>query len=90
MAVMIIMRDVEAVPYISNVASHGEPQRQRQSEPVLVKPEFVWGTQDRHNELLYCKVEVSNILEIKAYELAEEEKVPVIKHLIGQEGLQLI
>ena len=50
---------------------------------------FNWGAQDRYIELMNCEVEVSNNLETKAYELSEEEKAPVIKNCLGQEGLQL-
>ena len=35
-------------------------------------------------------MEVMNILETKAYESIDEEKVPVKKNWLGREGLQLI
>ena len=35
-------------------------------------------------------MEVTGILETKAYGLTDEEKVPVIKNWVGQEGLQFI
>ena len=34
--------------------------------------------------------DATNILETKVCELTEEEKVPLIKNLLGEEGLQLI
>ena len=36
------------------------------------------------------EMEITDILEMKAYELTIEEKVPVIKHWLRQDGLQLI
>ena len=36
------------------------------------------------------EMEVTNILEMKAYELTYDENFPVIKILLGREGLQLI
>ena len=57
---------------------------------MLIKQAFNWGKQDRYVEPMNFKMEVSNILECKAYALSEEEKVPVIKNWLGWEGLQLI
>ena len=34
-------------------------------------------------------MEVMNIFETKAYELTDEEKIPVIKNWLGREGLEL-
>ena len=36
------------------------------------------------------EMQVTNIPETKAYELTEEEKVPVIKNWLGWKGLQLL
>ena len=36
------------------------------------------------------EIGITNFVQIKANELTEEEKVPVIKKWLGQEGLQLI
>ena len=36
------------------------------------------------------EMEVMNILETRAYELTDEENVPVTKKWLGQQGLQLI
>ena len=36
------------------------------------------------------EIGVTNILEMKAYELVDEEKVQVIKNWLGQDGLHLI
>ena len=36
------------------------------------------------------KMEVTSILETKAYGLSNEGKVPVIKNWLGKEGMQLI
>ena len=59
--------------------SHRKPQRPRHRGPGLVKPAFNWGAQDRYIDLMNSEMEVSNILETKAYELSEEEKAPVIR-----------
>ena len=78
-AVMMTLRDVEAGPWPTTAAIHSKPQRQRHSGPVLEKLASNWGTQDRYAELMNFKMEVSNILETKAYELSEEEKAPLIE-----------
>ena len=44
---------------------------------------------EKYVELLIFE-EVMNIPEIKAYELTDEEKVPVIRNWFGQKGLQVI
>ena len=46
--------------------------------------------QDRHVELLNFEIEVKNILETKAYDLTNKEKLPLIKNWLGWEGLQLM
>ena len=54
------------------------------------KPSFNCSTHDRYTELINFEMEVTNILEMKAYELNDEEKVTVIKNWLGRKGLQLI
>ena len=56
----------------------------------FVKPAFNWAGQNRYVELINFKMAFKNILETKAYELSEEDKVPGIKNCVGQEDLQLI
>ena len=41
-------------------------------------------------ELLNFELEVTNILETRAYKISDKEEVPIIKHWLGQEGLLLI
>ena len=43
--------------------------------------------EDRYVELLNFDMEVMSILETRVYELTDEEKVSVIIHWLGQEGL---
>ena len=54
------------------------------------KPRFNWDALDRHVKLLNCKLEVTNILETRAYKKGDEEKVPIIKNLLVWEGLLLM
>ena len=67
-----------------------ESKKDRHSGPILIKPMFNWEAHDRYVELMNFYIEVLNILEIKVCKLLEEEKVPVMKDWLGQEGLQLI
>ena len=46
--------------------------------------------QGRHIKLLNFEMKVMKILEAKAYEITDEEKIPVIKNWLGRRGLQLI
>ena len=90
MVVMMALRDMEAGPWPTTMVSHKELQREWQNGPVLVKLLCNWVAQDRYVKLMNLKMEISTILETKAYELSEEEKDPVIKNWFVQEGLQLI
>ena len=87
MAVMMVLGDADFEPWLAPPASLRGPQRQRYDRPTLEKPSFNWNAQDKYIELLNFEMEVMNILEIKAYELTDEEKVPVIKNWLGREGL---
>ena len=51
---------------------------------------FNWNAPDKHVDLLDFKMEVTNILQTKMYEMTEEEKVLIIKDWLVREGLQLI
>ena len=57
---------------------------------ALKKPLFNWNAQDRYVKLLDFEMVVTNILKTKAYELPDEEKLPVIKTWLSQKDLQLI
>ena len=57
---------------------------------MLENSAFTWVAQERYFELMNFDMELFNILQSNVYELSEEEKVPVIKYWLGQEGLQLI
>ena len=62
--------------------SHRELQRQRYSRLILEKPSFNWDALDRYVKLMNFKMKVMYILDTRAYELTDEEKVPVIKKLL--------
>ena len=89
MVVMMALRVMEAGPWPTTMVSHRELQREWQNGSVLVKLLFNWVAQDRYVKLMNLKMEISTILETKAYELSEEEEDPVIKNWFVQEGLQL-
>ena len=46
-AVIMVLRDVEAGHPLTTVASNRKPQRQRHSQSVLAKPAFNWGAHAR-------------------------------------------
>ena len=46
--------------------------------------------QDRYVELLHFQLEVMILLETRAYETNDEERIPVIKIWLGWEGLLLM
>ena len=46
--------------------------------------------QERSTESLNFEMEFTNILETKAYELTDKEKVPIIRDWLGRESMQLI
>ena len=71
-------------------ASQREPQKNRHSRLELENPSIHGNAQDRYDELIKFEMEVTNILETKAYELTNEEKVQVIQNWLDQEDLQLI
>ena len=70
------LTDVKKGLKLTTVASHREPHRHRQSGLTLVKQAFNWDTQDMYFELINFKVEVTNIMEAKAYKLTEDKKSP--------------
>ena len=58
-------------------------QRQRHGGLILEKPRFNWDMPGMYVKLLNFKLEVTNILENSAYEISDEEKVPVTKNWLG-------
>ena len=50
-----------------------ETQRQRNGVPILEKQRLKWDALDRYVNLLNYQLEVTNILETKAYKMSEEE-----------------
>ena len=88
--VIIAFRDADAGLQPTTTAIHKQPQRQSHGRLMLEKPLFNWDAKDRYAELINVKMEVTNILETKAYELNDEEKVILIKNWIGLESQQLL
>ena len=79
MVIIMVLRDTETGSRPGLMVSHIEPQRQRHSQPELVKPAFNLGTQDRYGELMNFEMEVLNIIENPL----SRKKVPVIKKMAG-------
>ena len=63
-----------------------ECHRQRQAGLTLRQPTVDWKAPDKYVELLNFKLEVANILQIKAYDLNDEEKVAIIKNGKAKNG----
>ena len=61
----------------TNVANTEEAHRPRHGRPALRQPTFNWKAPDKYAELLNFEMEVLNILYTRAYELNDEEKVPI-------------
>ena len=51
---------------------------------------FNWNAKDRYTELLHFGTQVMNIIETKAYELTNEENLPLIKNWLDREGIQIL
>ena len=65
---------------------HSKPKRateKKHSGPALEKPLFNWNVHDRYVKLMNFEMEVTNILEMKVYELTDGGKIPVIRNLLG-------
>ena len=57
--------------------------------PILFQPTFNWKVPDRYVELLNFEMDVTNVLQVYAYDLNDEEKVHIIKNQLGREGYNL-
>ena len=75
---------------IRHKCSQPKEGAQRHGGSALKQQSFKWNASEDGVEVLNFKMEVTNILQMKMYELTEEEKVPIIKNWLGREGLQLI
>ena len=60
-----------------------ENQRQKNGELVLESLRFNWDVPDRDVGLLNFQLEVTNIQETGAYEINDEESIPIIKNWLG-------
>ena len=66
-AVMMAFIDADVRSRLIPTASPRGPHKQRHERPALEKPSFNWSVQDRYAQLMNFKIEVTNILETKAY-----------------------
>ena len=57
---------------------------------MLSQPAFDWKVPERYVELSNFEMEVSNVLQAKAYDPDDEEEVPIIKNWLCREELQFI
>ena len=88
--VMMAFRDTETGLLPATMQNLWETQRQRNEGLVLGKPWFNWDMPDRFVKLLNFQLKMTNILEIRAYEINDEDRIPVIKNWLGQEVLLLM
>ena len=65
--VIMLLRGVDAGPYLAPTAKLREPQQQRHGGLALEKPSFNWNAQDRYVELLNFEIEKAKILEKKRH-----------------------
>ena len=65
-----------------NMASVGEAHIPRHGRPAVRLPAFHWKASDKYTELLNFEREITNILQTRAYEYNNEEKVTMIKNCI--------
>ena len=57
-----------------------ELHRPKPAGPMLNQPAFDWKAPDRYMELLNSEMEVANILQTKAHDLDDEEKMLIMKN----------
>ena len=53
-------------------------------------PQCNWDAQNMYMKLLNFKLKVTPIIETRAHEINDEEKVPVVKTWLGSESVLLI
>ena len=85
-AVMMAFRDTETGPQPATMPSQWEMQRERKGGLILEKSTLNWDVPVRNVKLLNFKLEVTNILETRAYEIRDEECVLVKKNWLGLVG----
>ena len=89
-AVIMAFRDTETGPWPVRTPNQWENQRQRNGGLVLEKPRFVWDVSDSYVKLLNFQLEAMNILETRAFEINDEERMQVTKNWLGRDGLLLM
>ena len=88
-AARMLLWDADVALQLSPTECQRERQRQRHGWLALEKPSFNWNAQNMYVELLNFEMEVMKSLETKADDLTFEERTPVIRTWLGQEGLHL-
>ena len=76
-AAIIAFKDTETGPKPAKSPNQQENQRQMNGGLVLEKPRFNWDMPYRYDKLLHFQLEVMNILETRAYEINDEERILV-------------
>ena len=66
-----------------------QTQKHRNGGLILEKHRLNWDALDRYVKLLNFQLEVTSIYETRAYEVSDEERIPVIKNWLGWKGLLL-
>ena len=80
MALVMVLGEAGVGPRSAeNTISPREVHRQRHGSPALKQLLLNWNATEKYVELLNFEMEVTNILQMKACELNEEGKVPIIK-----------
>ena len=82
-------RDSETGPWLATMPNQWENQMQRNRGLVLEKLRFNRDAPDSYVELLNFQLEVTSVLDTRAYEI-NDDRIPVIKNYLGWEGLLLI
>ena len=77
MAAVRAMREVYLKTEPHTRKSPEEPHRPRQTGPIKSQPAFDWKVPDRYVELLNFEMEVSDVLQAKAYDPMMKRRCPL-------------
>ena len=56
--------------------------------PIMKQPTFDWSSTDKYTKFRIFKFEVKNMFQ--NYSISQAGRVPIIKHWLGRQGLQLL
>ena len=90
MAVMMVFRDRDTGSWLATTKTSERHKGRDMNDLIQEKPKFYWDAQDRYVKLLNVELEVTNILETRAYKIGDEEKVSFIINWLDWECLLLI